>query len=273
MRRERTRRPVSTRVRGARPIVWLALAGLLGWGGCTDCRAQAGVLFAIPTELESPQALPPNAPWRLALQASDVSVLAKALNVAPPPAEAHALDYTLEAYPELSGSPARTWRENTFVIDYREREVAELYSGFLKAQAGRPWSRQSLVEFVATSMTGSVGHPFEVASQVARTRNGDCKGYAVLTAALARSAGVPARVAFGIVLLEHDGHYATFGHAWAESREADHWVVADPTMRKYPGVARYLPLGILNDEGPGFEMSVMRLTPAWIERITIRGAP
>lgn len=273
MRRELTRQPVGTRVRGARSVARIALAGVLGWSACTDARAQAGALFAVPTELESPQALPPNSPWHIALHATDVSVLARALNVAPPPAEAHALDYTLDRYPEISGSPARTWRESTFVIDYQEREVAELYAGFLKAQAGRAWSRQSLVDFVAASMTPSVGHPFEVASQVARTRNGDCKGYAVLTAALARSAGVPARVAFGFVLLEHDGHYATFGHAWAESREAEHWVVADAAMRKYPGVARYLPLGVLNDEGPGFEMSVMRLTPAWVERVTIRGAP
>jgi len=273
MSRERTERRTRAPAAGARSLASAGLAGLLAFGLHTNCLAQAGALFAIPTELQSTQALPPGSPWHIALQASDTSALARALNVAAPPDGANVLDYTLGAYPEISGNPGRTWLEETFVIDYRDREVAELYAAFAKAGAGKPWTRQALVDFVATSMSASPAQPFEIASQVAHGRSGDCKAYAVITAALARSAGVPARVAIGLVILEHDGRYAAFGHAWAETREAGHWVVADAALRDYPWVARYLPVGVLNDEGPGFQMAVMRLTPAWVQRVTILGAP
>lgn len=268
MRGESTRRASRAAVAGR--VVWVALAGLCGSGVWGAGLAQSGVLFAVPTELQSAQALPADAPWHLALQAADLSELSRALNVSRPAPGANVLDYTLAGYPEIPGSPARTWLEDSFVIDYREHEVADLYAAFAKARAGQPWTRQALIDFVAAQMTASAGHPFEVASQVARTRDGDCKEYAVLTAALARSAGIPARVALGLAILERDGRYATFGHAWAEIREAGHWVVADPALRE--SRVRYLPFGILNDEGPGFQVAVMRLTPAWVQRVTIVGA-
>jgi hypothetical protein len=35
---------------------------------------------------------------------------------------------------------------------------------------------------------------------------------------------------------------------------------------------RYLPLGILEDEGPGFQLAVIRLSAAWVQRVMILGA-
>jgi len=247
------------------------LPGVLGCILCTTSFAQSGVLFAIPTESQSNQPLTPNAPWRIALEARDPAALARVLNVAAPAANAKALSYTLESYPQISGNPARTWLESSFVIDYQEPDVAKLYKAFLQV-ARHEWARQQLLDFISGRMTASPGHAFEVASQVARSLTGDCKEYAVLTAALARSAGVPARVALGLVLLEYDGRYAAFGHAWAEIREDNKWVVADATAQKFAGAARYLPFGILEDEGPGFEMAVTRLTPVWIQRVVVLGA-
>jgi transglutaminase-like putative cysteine protease len=171
-----------------------ALLGLVGVIVPANALAESAVLFAIPTEVEAAQPLAPNSPWRIALHAADLSALARVLNVPQPARDANVLDYVLDAYPEISGNSTRTWLESSFLIDYREREVAELYAAFKKAAAGKPWTREALVAFVATTMTGAVAHPFEVASQVARDRIGDCKSYAALTAALARSAGVPARV-------------------------------------------------------------------------------
>jgi transglutaminase-like putative cysteine protease len=273
MRTEATERRSSAGDSRARRLACVALVGLLGAGVCASGLAQTAVLFAIPTDVQTTRALPADSPWHVALYAADLSFLARALNVPTPPAGAQALDYTLDAYPEISGSTARTWLEDTFVIDYRDHEVATLQAEFHQAQAGRPWARQALTDFVAASMTPSVGHAWEIASQVAHSRNGDCKQYAVLTAALARSAGIPARVAIGLALLEREGQYASFGHAWAETREDGHWAVADAALKKYPGIVRYLPFGILDDEGPGFQLGVMRATPAWVQRVSIIGTP
>ena len=65
----------------------------------------------------------------------------------------------------------------------------------------------------------------------------------------------------------------TYGHAWAETREAGHWVVADPALQDGRGAVRYLPFGILSDEGPGFQMSLTRLEPTSLTSVTIIGTP
>ena len=256
-----------------RSFLCALLVGPLGWGVSASCLAQAGALFAIPTELKSSQALPPDSPWHIVLHSSDAVALAKILSVSPPRADATTLDYTVNGYREISGAWGRSWLEESFVIDFRERAVADLYAAFTKSIEGRPWTRQALVAFVASAMSVSLGSPFEIASQVARSRSGDCKEYAVLTAALARSAGVPARVALGVVIHERNGHYAAYGHAWAETREAGHWVVADAALEEDRGVKRYLPFGVLDDEGPGFQMSLSRLVPTSLETVTIIGTP
>jgi hypothetical protein len=251
---------------GARAV----LPGLLGCILWTDSPAQSGALFAVPTESHAAQPLAADTPWQIALQARDLPALAHVLHVGVPAAGAETLDYTLDGYPEISANPARTWLESTFVIDYQEPDVVKVYQAFLQL-AGQQWTPPQLVDFVSARMTASMAHGFEIASQVARAPSGDCKEYAVLTAALARSAGVPARVALGLALLEHDGQYGAFGHAWAELREGNRWVVADAAIHNFSGVVRYLPFGIVEDEGPGFQMAFTRLTPVWIQRVVILG--
>ena len=257
-----------------RSFLCALLAGLLGWGISPSCLAQAGALFAIPTELKSSQALSPSSPWHIVLRSYDVVALAKSLSVSPPPPGVTALDYTLGGYPDIVGASGRSWLEETFVVDYKESAVANLYAAFARAMGQRPWTRQALIDFVASSMTASLGNPFKIASQVAVSRSGDCKSYAVLTAALARSAGVPARVALGVVILDRDGHYMTYGHAWTETREGGHWVVTDSALQGSQGAARYLPFGILADEGPGYQSSLGRLAPTLeLKSVTIVGTP
>jgi len=36
---------------------------------------------------------------------------------------------------------------------------------------------------------------------------------------------------------------------------------------------RYLPFGVLENEGMGFELDVARLTPVWVQRIEVLGKP
>jgi transglutaminase-like putative cysteine protease len=63
---------------------------------------------------------------------------------------------------------------------------------------------------------------FAGAAEVLRTREGDCTEHAVLTAALCRAAGVPARVVVGYLYVR-----GTFlGHMWAEAY-AGRWIPLD----------------------------------------------
>lgn len=65
----------------------------------------------------------------------------------------------------------------------------------------------------------SLGVGFATASEVCRTREGDCSEHAVLLAAMLRAAGVPSRVATGLIYAERFvGKRDVFGyHVWTQA--------------------------------------------------------
>lgn len=69
------------------------------------------------------------------------------------------------------------------------------------------------------------------AREVAESRQGDCSEHAVLTAALCRAVGIPARVVSGLVYVDNlAGQKNVFGgHAWAEAYVGGVWIGLDAT--------------------------------------------
>jgi transglutaminase-like putative cysteine protease len=108
------------------------------------------------------------------------------------------------------------------------------------------------------------------ASTVAVRREGDCTEHAVLTAAVARAAGLAARVVFGVALVAGDaGRVYGLGHAWAEVHDGRHWQISDATGLEADRV-RYLPLGVLRDEGPGYVIGAWSvLSPLDVKRVVL----
>jgi transglutaminase-like putative cysteine protease len=77
---------------------------------------------------------------------------------------------------------------------------------------------------------------FGASPEVLRSLTGDCSEAAVLTAALLRARGVPARIALGFASV---GRGVFIGHAWCEARLGGAWVGVDAALREYPtGVER-----------------------------------
>jgi hypothetical protein len=73
------------------------------------------------------------------------------------------------------------------------------------------------------------------AVEVLRERKGDANEHTQLFVALARSVGVPARIATGLLFL--NGKF--FYHAWPEVWLSD-WVAVDPTFAQFPADAAHL---------------------------------
>jgi hypothetical protein len=73
------------------------------------------------------------------------------------------------------------------------------------------------------------------ALQVLRARRGDCNEHTQLYVALARAAGIPARIATGLAYVNGKFYY----HAWPEVRLRD-WVAVDPTFGQFPADAAHL---------------------------------
>ena len=80
---------------------------------------------------------------------------------------------------------------------------------------------------MATEVKDEIVDSFS-ALEVLHTRKGECQAHAMLYTAMARAAGVPTRLAGGLVYMEGMGFLY---HAWAESY-ADGWVSVDPTFNQ-----------------------------------------
>lgn len=111
-----------------------------------------------------------------------------------------------------------------------------------QATAARASWRQDPKQ-VARQLTGAVYHmlakevTFSIPSalQVLETRQGDCNEHTVLYVAMARSLGLPARTAVGLVYVNG----AFFYHAWPEVWLGE-WVAMDPTFNQYPADASHI---------------------------------
>jgi transglutaminase-like putative cysteine protease len=98
----------------------------------------------------------------------------------------------------------------------------------------------------------TVGVPSAVATLHARV--GDCNEHTQLYVALARAAGIPARVAAGLTYLDGRFYY----HAWPEVW-LQRWVAVDPTFGQFPADASHLRFTV---GGLGRQTELLRLMGA-----------
>jgi hypothetical protein len=89
------------------------------------------------------------------------------------------------------------------------------------------WVHDELDKRITVSVPSAV--------EVLATRRGDCNEHTVLYVALARSIGLPARTAAGLVYMNGAFYY----HAWPEVY-LNGWVAVDPTFGQFPADAAHL---------------------------------
>lgn len=170
----------------------------------------------------------------------------------------------------LAGEPTPAHRADTFVVDFGEAPVAKL-ANKLRERYGSEPSVDELIEFVDASVRAkSYRRQFDLASQVARSGEGDCTEHAVLLAAMARATGRAARVVLGVMLVETPDELMALGHAWTEIHDGDAWRIADATRpeRQLPAARpRYVPLVGLQDEGPGYSLQLAGITSVYPSRV------
>jgi hypothetical protein len=94
---------------------------------------------------------------------------------------------------------------------------------------------RKLLDWTYTTLdkTPTIGMP--TALEALESKKGDCNEHAVLFTALARAAGIPARVAAGVVYLDGAFYY----HAWSEVWLGQ-WVAVDPTFGQFPADATHV---------------------------------
>ena len=106
----------------------------------------------------------------------------------------------------------------------------------------------------------SLSSALESASQVVRSRSGDCTEHAMLLAAALRSDGIPSRVAIGLVHVELGGGTpAAFAwHMWTQGLIDGTWYDFDSTRRnRFDGGHLLVAVDAGSDEGGGPRMSAL----------------
>jgi hypothetical protein len=93
---------------------------------------------------------------------------------------------------------------------------------------------RNLCQFVHEYIeTKNLATPFASASEVAKTKSGDCSEHAVLLAGLARIKGIASRAVAGLVYTRQGGPNGSFGyHMWTQLWLDDHWVDVDATFNQ-----------------------------------------
>ena len=132
------------------------------------------------------------------------------------------------------------------------RDLAKQAVGNEKDAAAAAKKIESFVNKYITQKDLSIG--YATAGEVAAGRQGDCTEHAVLTAAMCRAAGIPARVAVGLVYVDSfaNREHVFGGHAWAQANIGGKWINLDATRVPRENPAGYIMLGMGNGDPQDF---------------------
>ncbi len=145
-----------------------------------------------------------------------------------------------EVGPEYLGSNTYITCTDSKVIQHAREAVGRETDPWAKAQAINAWvfKRMKHKNFETS---------FAPADEVARNLSGDCTEHAVLSAAMCRSQGIPARVATGLVYAESLGGFGF--HMWNEVYVNRRWVAIDSAFDETDVDAVHLKLSESSLEG------------------------
>jgi len=136
---------------------------------------------------------------------------------------------------DLSAPPGPDALEATPLIQANDPRIVEVARGLVGSETRPEEVARRLTEWVYGRLRKDITLSIPSAVQVLEMGQGDCNEHTVLYVALARSLGLPARTAVGLVHLNGTFYY----HAWPEVW-LDQWVAVDPTLDQYPADATHL---------------------------------
>ncbi len=129
---------------------------------------------------------------------------------------------------------------------FLESDDPEIRAEARRATAGITAARkqaEALVRHVHALLEKKPTVSLPDAREVLRTKVGDCNEHTVLYVALARSLGLPSRIAVGLVYLQGAFYYHAWPEVWVdESPGRGLWLPVDPTLGQFPADATHIRL-------------------------------
>lgn len=152
------------------------------------------------------------------------------------------------------------------IVDINDVKIKRLAKRAVKGKVTPAEKADGLRNYVTDYIEHkSLDVGFATASEVARSRTGDCSEHGVLLAALARAAGLPARGVSGIVEVP-EGYLSAgksaFGyHMWTQVWIAGQWVDIDGALRQTDCDPTHIALAIMPLNEGGLMDSLTSLLP------------
>lgn len=159
------------------------------------------------------------------------------------------VELTITARPPMAREPFPVSKppagglEKSMAVDYGDARIQARASELVRG-ATDSWDAVLRVSrWVSRTLAKSYGTSSDRASLVIQTLRGDCTEHSLLTVALLRAAGIPARRADGLVyLINEDKVPAFYWHEWVEAWVGE-WVAVDPTFGQDVADATHFKLG------------------------------
>jgi len=131
----------------------------------------------------------------------------------------------------------------TFLLPSAHEEIRVTAAQVIGGATSRREAARRLVDWVYGALEKRPVAGVPNGLEVLRRRKGDCNEHTALFVALARAAGVPARITAGLVYTDRiSGEPAFYYHAWPEVHLGGDpaWVPVDPTLGQFPADATHL---------------------------------
>ncbi|MBM4070029.1 MAG: transglutaminase domain-containing protein [Planctomycetes bacterium] len=125
---------------------------------------------------------------------------------------------------------APKFMQSSYFINCDDARVKQLARKAVGAEKDA-WKKALRIEkWVHDHMTTRQDEALATADHVARTLSGDCTEYSMLTAAMCRAEGVPARTAIGLIYADTESGPAFAFHMWTEVWILGRWIPIDATL-------------------------------------------
>jgi hypothetical protein len=125
--------------------------------------------------------------------------------------------------------------EPEFNIESRDREIVEAAQRIAGDDRDPVSVARKLLHWVFRNVEKKPVLSIPSASEVLRSKAGDCNEHATLLTALLRAAGIPGRLCIGLVYTRDKFYY----HAWTEAYLGE-WISLDATLNQMPADASHV---------------------------------
>lgn len=133
--------------------------------------------------------------------------------------------------------------KSTIIVESDNAEIRKLAKKLAGTEKDAYAVAKKITGWVAVNLEKDYGASADRASDVLRQKKGDCTEHSLLTVALLRAVGIPARRVDGVVyMVNEDKVPAFYWHEWVEAYVGE-WTQMDPTFNQMVADAAHFGVG------------------------------